>query len=132
MMHQDRLNRFKVAATVIVMTGGLWLSNAVHAASGWVKGTVEFERTHDATASPVWAPPIFWFTLNGVGSAGVCPLWNGRVLFVARDKQQLALVTAALVGGNVVAVNFDDSILQNGYCVAEYTTLRANNAADVN
>ncbi len=95
------------------------------AATGFVKGQVEFVRTHDAAFSPGWSPPKFWFSLKGVTQAGTCPKWvNGSVLIVSDDKQTLALVLMAQGSGSEVAVGFDDAYLVNGLChAAQYVTI---------
>ena len=93
------------------------------AATGFVKGQVEFVRTHDGALHPAWAPPKFWFSLKGVTQAGSCPTWvNGSVLIVADDKQTLALVLMAQGSGSEIAVGFDDTYLVNGLCHAQYVT----------
>lgn len=106
------------------------------AGQGWVKGTVEFARTHDSAyySSTVWAPPAAWFTLAGITQTGTCPTWNGRTLFVTSDLQEFALVVSALKGGNTLAVYYDDSIVAapGGHCRAVHITIRAPNAPDIN
>ncbi|MEF7613643.1 hypothetical protein V4F39_06945 [Aquincola sp. MAHUQ-54] len=97
-----------------------------------VRGKVEFIRTHDPQNYSIWAPPLHWFTLEGVPSMGTCNTWNGRLLLVSRDKQEYALLLAALTSGSVVAVDVDDSIVVNGFCLALHTTIRAAGAPDVN
>ena len=93
------------------------------AATGFVKGQVEFVRTHDGALFPAWAPPKFWFSLKGVTQAGSCPKWvNGSVLIVADDKQTLALLLMAQGSGSEIAVGFDDAYLVNGLCQAQYVT----------
>ena len=53
-------------------------------------------------------------------SLGACATWNGRVLLAARDKEDLAVVLTALAGTNTVAVWVDDTVLLNGWCVAQH------------
>lgn len=102
----------------------LSMATAASATGGFSKGQVEFVRTHDGTgvSGPGWAPPRFWFTLKGVSSAGTCKTWNGKVLFVANDRQALAVVLAAQAAGLEVAVYWDDTQLTNGWCTAQYMT----------
>ena len=67
-----------------------------------------------------------WFTLVGVSSASTCPTSSAssqsRVLFtVPHDelgKQQIAMVTAALLAGRSVQVTYDPTVLLGGYCQA--------------
>jgi hypothetical protein len=93
-------------------------------AGGYVKGQVEFIRTHDATAQPAWAPPRFWFTLKGVTQAGTCTKWvSGTVMFVANDKQALTTVMTAQATGQEIAVAFDETVLTNTHCSALYLTI---------
>ncbi|MEJ7804689.1 MAG: hypothetical protein WKG03_02045 [Telluria sp.] len=97
-------------------------SNA-HAAEGFVKGQVEFARTHSAITDPAWGPPNAWFTLKGVSQAGGCAKWYDSVLFVVSDKQALAFVLTAQASNQEVAVFFRDTVLVNGWCVAAYITI---------
>lgn len=101
----------------------IWSSYSV--ADGIVKGKVEFIRTHDATAIPSWSPPLFWFTLKGVTSAGTCKKWvDGKILFAAKDTQTLNLVMAAIQTNKEIAVSFKESNLQaDGYCTINYITI---------
>ncbi|MCH2157927.1 MAG: hypothetical protein MK096_04020 [Oleiphilaceae bacterium] len=84
------------------------LSVSAHSETGYQSGTIEYVRTTDKSQE-AWAPPIFWFTLNGVTSAGNCPAWNGNVLFVADSEQAYSMVLAAYMSGKEVSVRFDDS-----------------------
>jgi len=93
------------------------------AGSGFVKGQVEFVRTHDATFNPTWAPPRFWFTLKGVSQAANCATWNNSVLFAMNDKQALSMILAAQASGQEVAVAYDDAMLSNGWCAGNYITI---------
>ncbi|HSI50815.1 MAG TPA: hypothetical protein VLA61_21320 [Ideonella sp.] len=93
------------------------------AATGVVRGQVEFIRTHDAAQNPSWAPPMFWFTIKGVSAAGSCQRFGGgNVLFLMSDKQAFSLAVAAQMSGLELAVTFDDTHLTNGFCVASYIT----------
>ena len=56
-----------------------FLTLNVYAESGYKKGTVEYVRIHDAQIYPDWEPPLFWFTLNEVTSAGSCQTWDGKI-----------------------------------------------------
>lgn len=93
------------------------------AGSGFVKGQVEFIRTHDAVFNPAWAPPQFWFTLKGISQAGSCAQWHNMVLFSMNDKQALSMVLAAQASGQEIAVAYDDTRLSNGWCAAGYITI---------
>lgn len=122
-----------VALTPIFLKRALWCAGLFFAAlgmspsiaaSGFVKGQVEFIRTHDAGQNPAWAPPRFWFSLKGVTHAGSCAGWvNGAILFVANDKQELGLVLAAQASGLEIAVAFDDAMLVNSWCAVNYITI---------
>jgi hypothetical protein len=114
----------KLIAVCLAITG-IFAGSSAHASEGFVKGKVEFIRTHDAVNQPAWQPPAFWFTLKGVSKAGACPKWaEGRILFVAQDKQAFDLVSAALNTGKEIAVSYDDAITANGgFCTARYITV---------
>ena len=114
----------KTIAVFLMLCGTLLSSPPSYAGAGFVKGTVEHVRTHDATAQPAWAPPRFWFSLNGVTSAGTCYAWiNGRILFVSESKDALATVLSAYMAGKEIAVAFDDTQTYVGICRAGYITL---------
>lgn len=94
------------------------------AASGIVKGQVEFVRTHDAAQMPEWTPPQFWFSLKGSPPAGNCQKWvNGAALFVMNDKQALSIILAAQASGQEIAVAFDDTRVLHGLCAPKYITI---------
>jgi len=106
----------KLIAVCLVITG-IFASNFANASEGFVKGKVEFIRTHDASQYQDWSPPTFWFTLKGVSKAGACPKWvEGKVVLVAKDTQAFNLVSAALNSGKEIAVSYDDTVLINGWC----------------
>lgn len=112
--------------TVVATLASLmfFVASSVSAAQSFSKGQVEFVRTHDGAglSGLGWAPPNFWFTLKNVSSAGACRTWNGAVLFVARDRQALAVILAAQTAGLEVSVYWDDTQLTNGWCTAQYMT----------
>jgi|APCry1669188970_1035186.scaffolds.fasta_scaffold18293_4 hypothetical protein len=114
----------KLIAVCLAITG-IFASSFANAQTGFVKGKVEFIRTHDpAQQTEAWAPPLFWFTLKGVSKAGACPKWvEGKVLFVAKDRQAFDLVLAALNSGKEVAVAFNDEVLASGWCASSYITV---------
>jgi hypothetical protein len=114
----------KLIAVCLVITG-IFAGSSANAQTGFVKGKVEFIRTHDASQIPVWSPPAFWFTLKGVSKAGACPKFgDGKILFVAQDKQAFDLISAALNGGKEIAVAFNDTVLANdGWCASSYITI---------
>ena len=111
--------------------GGVLLSVALcsvsavcFAATGNVSGTVQYLRTHNAANEPAWAPPLFWFTLTGVTSAGACTKGTTpSVVFIGDDTQALAIITSALASGELITVHYDDTKLINAACVAEYITV---------
>ena len=101
----------------------LWGAPYSYGTDGFVKGTVEFVRVHEAAYNTNWTPPMFWFSLDGVASAGTCPTWSGRVLFVAQSKEAYMMVLSAQLTGKQVAVYWiDDASRPNGLCRAEYMT----------
>ncbi len=115
---------FNKVARKLLLVSVAFSGTCSMASPGFVKGQVEFVRTHDGALYPDWAPPRFWFTLKGVAQAGVCPAWNdGKVLFVANDKQALSLLLVAQASGLEIAVSFDDSLRLNSWCVVNYITI---------
>lgn len=114
----------KPSRLFLILTLAVMFINTAHAASGFLKGKVEFIRTHDADAYPDWAPPIFWFTLSGVTEAGSClNNWNGgRFIFVGTNEQQLSILLASQMAGREVSIHWDDTELVNGWCKARYIT----------
>ena len=94
------------------------------AEAGYIKGAVEYIRTHDSVANAAWAPPLFWFSLNGVDAAGSCAKWHGRVLFLMNDEQSYSMALAAYMGGKEVAVRYNDSKRGLGdFCIVESMTV---------
>ncbi|BDU40906.1 hypothetical protein [Vibrio nigripulchritudo] len=100
------------------------ISSNAYAEKGYVKGTVEFIRVHDDYSGHQWKPPVFWFTLNGVTSAGNCPKWrNQNVLFVGTSDFAYSMVLATYSSGKEIALSFDDSIKNaSNFCIAKYIT----------
>lgn len=85
-------------------------------------GKIEYIRVHDHNTAN-WEPPVFWFTIEGVTSAGSCQQWgDGKVLFVGDSEQMLSMVMSAYIAGLDVLVNYDDELLTNIYCRARYVT----------
>jgi hypothetical protein len=103
----------------------LLVSFVSFAESGYRKGTVEYVRVHGAAEHSAWAPPIFWFTLDGVASAGSCKAYHGNVLFVMDSQAALSLVLAAEMSGREISVRYDDAILnvEDYWCKATYVTI---------
>ena len=101
----------------------LTTSNAF-AVKGYVKGTVEFIRVHGDYSGHQWKPPVFWFTLNGVTSAGNCPKWgNKNVLFVGTSDFAYSMVLANYSSGKEISLSFDDSIKNaSNFCIARHIT----------
>jgi len=114
--------------TILVVVSLVLFSGSVNAETGHKKGTVQYIRVHDAMEHPAWAPPIFWFTLNGVTSAGTCPVWNGNVLFAMDSEQAMSIVLAAQMAVRDVAIRFDDAKKHSGdhWCKATYITIGEN------
>ncbi|HMY38461.1 MAG TPA: hypothetical protein PK011_03980, partial [Marinagarivorans sp.] len=82
-------------------------------------------RVHDGKEYPNnWAPPIFWFTLEGVTAAGNCQKWSGNPLFVMDSQMAFSMVLAYQLAGKEVAVYFDDTKLnvEGAWCRALYIT----------
>ena len=97
--------RTLVNAISAVILGVTLPALSAQAAMVTTKGQVQYIRTHDATQFPNWAAPKFWFTLKGVSVAGRCQTWQGAVLFVGEDKQELAVVLTAQVSGQEIEVS---------------------------
>lgn len=109
---------------VIVLVVYTFLHAPAGATEGWVKGQVEFVRTHDASRFPTWAAPKFWVTLKNVPSAYTCARFNnGNVLFVGNNIQELSLALAAQASKQELEVEFDDTIVVNGYCAIGHLTV---------
>ncbi|PCI48216.1 MAG: hypothetical protein COB43_09415 [Oceanospirillales bacterium] len=90
--------------------------------TGYKKGTIEYIRVHDESIAS-WEPPVFWFTLNGVTSAGSCPAWNGNVLFVATSQYTYSLIMAAYMAGKEMALGYDDTYKHaSSYCIVKHVT----------
>ena len=101
------------------------LCSPVWAASGYVKGQVEYIRIHDKAAhGSSWTPPIFWFTLKGVTSAGNCTLFDGEVLFVMDTAEAYSMIMGAFMANKEVSVRYDDQIhASRNYCKATFATI---------
>ena len=97
-------------------------SSTLLAEAGFVKGTIKNIRVHDAQAHPVWAPPIFWFSLNTQNTSGSCTKWYGDTLFVASHDSFLSIILSKQAQGEEVAIHYDDQVTRNGFCVAQYIT----------
>jgi len=80
-------------------------------------------RVHSPSTHPAWVPPKFWFTLEGVSSAGNCPLWEGNLLFYMDTKEAYSLLMGAYMANKEIAVAYDDTKLVNYHCVAMYITI---------
>jgi hypothetical protein len=97
------------------------VSPSSRAATGFVVASVEYVRIYDTSVAGL-VPPRFGFTLTGVASAGSCPLWNGRILWIGNSKEAFFLVTSAQLTGRQVAVYFDDTLKVNSLCIARIVT----------
>ncbi len=98
-----------------------------NAATGFVKGKVQYIRVHDTEVhTSVWSPPSFWFTLEASGSAGDCGKWNGNIGFAMDTEQAYSMVLGAFMAGKEIAVRYDDSLRiseNNGWCKATNVTI---------
>ncbi len=113
-----------VLRNVFLSTTALIFTANSFSAPGVATAQIEYIRTHDPNFNPAWAPPIFWLTLKGVTHAGNCSQWgNPGVLFVGETNQELALALSAQASGSQIEVNFDDSILVNGFCKIIYLSI---------
>lgn len=95
------------------------------AATGYSKGKIKNFRVHDGKEYPGnWAPPVFWFTLEGVTAAGTCRTWNGNPLFVMDSQMAFSMVLAYQLAGKEIAIYYDDTKLnsENAWCRALYIT----------
>ena len=101
----------------------LLFSICTYAASGFVKGTVKYIRIHDPNTYGAWTPPKFWFALEGVESAGNCPVWHGSVLFYMDTKEAYSMVLGSYIANKEIAVSYNDTTIVNGYCIARYITV---------
>ncbi len=101
-----------------------FLANTAFAVTGFVKGSVQYVRVHDGDIYTTWKPPKFWFTLNGVTSAGSCPTWHGNILFSMESDTAYSMVLAAQMASKEIAVHYDDSKLHTdgNYCKGVYVT----------
>lgn len=99
------------------------MAGFAHAEAGYKKGKVKNIRTHHLNQSS-WPQPMFWFTVEGVATAGNCPQWHGNILFVGDSEQVLSMVLATYMSGGELAVRYDDSLkAPSGHCFAQYVTL---------
>ncbi|NOH54423.1 hypothetical protein F0266_15895 [Vibrio coralliilyticus] len=110
---------------ILILLPLLFASISANAERGFVKGEIEYIRTHDGGEIPSWRPPAFWFTLKGVDKAGACNLWthSNTVLFVATDSSAYSMILGAFMAGKEVSLSFDDSVEYSSYCKARYITL---------
>lgn len=111
--------------TLITITVFLASALNAHATAGYAKGKIKNFRVHDGKEYPNnWAPPTFWFTLEGVTAAGACQKWLGNPLFVMDSQMAFSMVLAYQLAGKEVAVYFDDSKLnpEGAWCRALYIT----------
>ena len=101
------------------------ISSEVMADYGVVSGNVQYIRTHnDSLYASTWAPPLFWFTIEGVTTAGSCRKYGNNVLFVMDSEQAYSMVMAAYMANKAIAVKFDDELLTDtNYCKAKYVTV---------
>lgn len=109
------------SCTILCM---LFLSSSVIAETGYRKGTIEYIRVHDESIGSTWAPPVFWFTVNGVTSAGGCHQWDGNILFVANSKEAYSLILATYMSGKEIALRYDDTHRNaDNHCIVKYLTV---------
>ncbi|WP_281630332.1 hypothetical protein [Vibrio sp. St2] len=110
---------------ILILLPLLFASISANAERGFVKGEIEYIRTHDGDAIPSWKPPAFWFTLKGVDKAGECYVRpsSNTVLFAATDSSAYSMILGAFMAGKEVSVSFDDSVKYADNCKARYITL---------
>ncbi|MCM5509577.1 MULTISPECIES: hypothetical protein [Vibrio] len=112
---------------ILILLPLLFVSIPASAEKGFVKGEIEYIRTHDGDVISSWRPPAFWFTLKGVDKAGTCSIWtpSNTVLFAATDSSAYSMILGAFMAGKEVSVSFDDSVKYSGsgHCKARYITL---------
>ncbi|MCG9679192.1 hypothetical protein [Vibrio sp. Isolate24] len=115
----------KTLYKLIFLVPLVFFSVVVNAEKGFVKGEIEYIRTHDGGEITSWRPPAFWFTLKGVDKAGTCNRWasSNTVLFAATDSAAYSMILGAFMAGKEVSVSFDDSVKYAGNCKARYITL---------
>ncbi len=103
----------------------MFVSAYSFSAQGTVKGKIEYVRIHDGNVHALWKPPTFWFTLQGVSSAGSCGTWNGNVLFVMDSEQAYSMILAAYMADKEISVHYIDTIpAQDGrFCKATQATM---------
>lgn len=105
----------------------LCVSNVALSAAGVVKGKVQYIRTHNSElwAGSEWAPPRFWFTLEGGSSAGSCLKYNGEnIMFVMDNDQAYSMIMAAFMAGKEISVVWDDQLRSGtNHCFAKYVTV---------
>ena len=101
------------------------LCSPVWAASGYVKGQVEYIRIADEEIhGSGWAPPTFWFTLKGVTSAGSCRIHKNRLLFIMDTAEAYAMIMGAFMANKEVSVHYDDAHRSTrDFCKATLATL---------
>ena len=110
----------KIAFILALLT----TSGLANAEAGYRKGKVFNIRVHDTKENPNWAPPLFWFTLEGVTSAGACPLFNGKVLFVMDSDSAMSIILAAEMADREVSIRYDDTQKHvDGWCKAGHLTI---------
>ncbi|MCG9684029.1 hypothetical protein L1D31_15825 [Vibrio sp. Isolate23] len=115
----------KTLYKLIFLVPLVFFSVLANAERGFVKGEIEYIRTHDGDAIPSWKPPAFWFTLKGADKAGECYVRpsSNTVLFAATDSSAYSMILGAFMAGKEVSVSFDDSVKYAGNYKARYITL---------
>jgi len=109
----------KIITGVLVL---FLLSSIAYAETGFVKGKIEYMRVHNKQLVG-WKPPLFWFTLVGVTSAGSCDVWQGNVLFVGDSNQMNSMVLTAYMAEKEITVAYNDADLITSMCKAGYITV---------
>ena len=102
-----------------------FFTGTAYAETGIVSGAIKHIRIHDGVAhTSSWTPPIFWFSLEGVASAGQCKKYNGSVLFVMDTDQAYSMIMAAFMAGKEVSLRYDEELVAaSTYCKATYVTI---------
>ena len=111
---------FKKNSIIFALFIALAISTVTHA--GVVKGKIQYIRVHEPQHGE-WAPPVFWFSLEGVNSHGTCKTWHGNVLLTAEHDYFFSMVLATQAQNAEIAVFIDPQKTgAGGFCRAVYLT----------
>ncbi len=108
---------------LVFVLSALVFCNNSFAVVGDVTGQIKKFRTHDSS-NPAVAPPYFWFTLVGIGSANGCYVYDEHVMFSADTNEMYSTVLAAYMASKEITVTYNTGAVgSDGYCNAVYITL---------